>query len=157
LHVDYEGQAAIRLETIQDMAETAAYACPLHRDTAPAVLDTLALVEQAARDLARGAPPGVVSRRFHLGLLDGLTELAATMAAWRGTRRVALSGGCLLNRTLSGELPGRLRERGLVPLSHRFLPPGDGCISLGQAAYGLLLRDETSETGNPQVDGMLSP
>ncbi|NDY56885.1 carbamoyltransferase HypF [Desulfovibrio sulfodismutans] len=149
LQVDYEGQAAIRLETIQDMAETAAYACPLRRDSAPAVLDTLALVDQAARDLARGVPPGVVSRRFHLGLLDGLTELAATMADVRGTRRVALSGGCLLNRTLSRELPDRLRGRGLFPLSHRFLPPGDGCISLGQAAYGLLLRDGTSGTDNP--------
>jgi hydrogenase maturation protein HypF len=138
LHVDHEGQAAIRLEAVQDMAETAAYGCPLKTGDDPAKLDTLALFAQAARDLSRGAPPGAVSRRFHLGLVDGLTELAATMARAHGTRTVALSGGCLLNRTLARELPDRLRGKGLVPLGHVFLPPGDGCISLGQAAYGLL-------------------
>ncbi|MDQ7831180.1 MAG: carbamoyltransferase HypF [Desulfovibrionaceae bacterium] len=137
LHVDHEGQAAIRLETIQDMAETTGYDCPVQAGASPAVLDSRTLFACAAADLARGVSPGAVSRRFHLGLLDGLTELAATMAAWRGTPRVALSGGCLLNRTLSRELPDRLRARGLMPMTHRLLPPGDGCISLGQAAYGL--------------------
>ena len=34
-------------------------------------------------------------------------------------------------------LPRALREKGLTPLTHTQLPPGDACISLGQAAYGL--------------------
>jgi len=157
LHVDYEGQAAIRLESIQDMAETRAYACPVTSGTSPAILDTLALAAQAVGDLARGVPPGTVSRRFHLGLLDGLAQWAATMAALRGTRRVAISGGCLLNRTLSRELPSRLRALGLSPLCHRFLPPGDGCISLGQAAYGLLAGRPATGACISHEKGLFSP
>jgi len=53
---------------------------------------------------------------------------------------VALSGGSMQNRTLARELPDRLRGLGLSPLVHMALPPGDGCISLGQAAYGLWTR-----------------
>jgi len=157
LHVDHEGQAAIRLETIQDMAETTGYDCPVQTGAFPAVLDSRTLFACAAEDLARGVSPGAVSRRFHLGLLDGLTELAATMAAWRGTPRVALSGGCLLNRTLSRELPSRLRALGLSPLCHRFLPPGDGCISLGQAAYGLLAGRPATGACISHEKGLFSP
>ncbi|OLN31134.1 [NiFe] hydrogenase metallocenter assembly protein HypF [Desulfovibrio sp. DV] len=49
---------------------------------------------------------------------------------------MALSGGVLQNRTLAVSLPQALRENGLHPLSHLRLPSNDGCISLGQAAYG---------------------
>ncbi|NMC50049.1 MAG: carbamoyltransferase HypF [Desulfovibrio sp.] len=142
--IDHEGQAAIRLEMIQDLSETRAYDCPLRADTSPAVLDTRTLFAQAARDFARGVPAPAISRRFHLGLMDGLAILAGAMAGTRGTRHVALSGGSMQNRTLARELPDRLRSRGLTPLTHKALPPGDGCISLGQAAYGLWSRAGSS-------------
>ncbi|QLA19498.1 carbamoyltransferase HypF [Desulfolutivibrio sulfoxidireducens] len=138
--IDHEGQAAIRLEMIQDHAETRAYACPVLTDSSPAVLDTRTLFDQAASDFSRGIPAPAISRRFHLGLMDGLTRLAGIMAEARGTRHVALSGGSMQNRTLARELPDRLRGLGLSPLVHMALPPGDGCISLGQAAYGLWTR-----------------
>ena len=40
------------------------------------------------------------------------------------------------NVTFATELPAELTALGLTPLTHRQLPPNDGCISLGQAAYG---------------------
>jgi len=49
---------------------------------------------------------------------------------------VALSGGVMQNLTFAQELPAALAERGLIPLTHKLLSPNDGCISLGQAAYG---------------------
>jgi len=136
LAIDYEGQAAIRLERIQDVSETRPYACPLDCSRDPAVLDTLALFDQAAGDAARGTPVGRVSRRFHLGLTEGLADLAQAMAKGTGLRQVALSGGVLQNRTLAVALPAALQRRGLTPLVHRRLPSNDGCISLGQAAFG---------------------
>lgn len=138
LEIDYEGQAAIVLEHAQDMAETGAYACPVDKTESPARCDTLALFDQAARDAARGATVGQVARRFHLGLAHGLTALAREMAAQTGLRHVALSGGVLQNRTLAALLPEQLRREGLQPLCHRAVVPNDGCISLGQAFYGLL-------------------
>ena len=134
--IDYEGQAAIRLERIQDLAETRPYACPVDLTSDPARLDTLTLFAQAAEDAGRGVAAGRIARRFHLGLISGLAALARAMAKATGLRTVALSGGVLQNRTLAVSLPQALRDNGLHPLSHLRLPSNDGCISLGQAAYG---------------------
>ena len=76
-----------------------------------------------------------LARRFHLGLVEGLAELALSGARRCGVRTVALSGGVLHNRTVALLLPGALERRGLVPLTHHALPPGDGGLSFGQAAW----------------------
>ena len=136
MSITYEGQAAIVLERAQDQNETGAYACPLLTGQAPAVLNSLALFDQAAKDWAKGTPAPVVSRRFHLGLANGLTQAAAELAGQHGLKHVALSGGVFLNRTMMLVLPELLRRAGLIPVVHRHAPPGDGCISLGQAFYG---------------------
>jgi hydrogenase maturation protein HypF len=134
--ISYEGQAAIRLEHARDCGESGAYACPLAEG---GELDTVGLFHQAASDALRGAPAPVVSARFHAGLARGLAEAAAALGREYGTRRVALTGGVFLNRTLSRLVEDHLLSLGLFPLVHELVPPGDGCVSLGQAYYGQLL------------------
>ncbi|EMG36942.1 (NiFe) hydrogenase maturation protein HypF [Desulfocurvibacter africanus PCS] len=143
LKIDYEGQAAIVLEQAQDQNDKAGfegYPCPLlPSPLAPdesTMLDTLTLFRAVHEDFQAGVPTGIISRRFHLGLIEGLAELASALAERTGVRTVALSGGVMLNLTMATLLPEALARRGLVPLSHEQLPPGDACISLGQAAWG---------------------
>lgn len=138
----YEGQAAIALECIQDLGEERAYACPVQIGGEPLVLDTLELFQQVYDDWLRGENPARISRRFHLGLVAGLAEMAATLAAKSMVRHVALSGGVLHNQTISLELPRALMQKGLIPLVHTLLPPGDACISLGQAVWGRLMLED---------------
>lgn len=163
--ITYEGQAAIRLEHAQDAVSphggshadflAHAYPCPLRpapdRDAPDGgetlVLDTHALFRAVHDDWARGVPPGEVALRFHAGLVAGLADMAAAGAAAvapamagvmgevMGVPVVALSGGVMQNLTLSVHLPQALAARGLTVLTHAELPPGDGCISLGQAAW----------------------
>ncbi|HML53374.1 MAG TPA: carbamoyltransferase HypF [Solidesulfovibrio magneticus] len=137
LETTYEGQAAILLERAQDLTEYRPYECPLLADRTPAVLDTSTLFAQAAADAIRGVAAGGIARRFHLGLVAGLTRLAAAMARETGIGAVALGGGVMQNRTLALRLPEALRAAGMQPLAHRRMPANDGCISLGQAAFGL--------------------
>ncbi|MCL1940018.1 MAG: carbamoyltransferase HypF [Desulfovibrionaceae bacterium] len=108
------------------------YPCPFTPDT----LDTHALFAAVHDDIRQGEPVSVIARRFHRSLAVGLAELAAYAAREHGITHVGLSGGCLQNATLAIELSRELEQRGLIPLRHRDLPPGDGCISLGQAAWG---------------------
>ncbi|WP_320169200.1 carbamoyltransferase HypF [Maridesulfovibrio sp.] len=137
--ITYEGQAAILLEKVQDMSEIGAYCCPV-RDTAePFEIDTAALFRQVYEDKVKGVCPGVISRRFHRGLINGLADCACLAAGRTGVKSVGLSGGVMQNLTIAIELPQVLVERGLKPLVHRVLPPNDGCISLGQAVYGQFL------------------
>lgn len=138
----YEGQAAIALERIQDQGEKQAYACPLRTDCDPLILDTLELFCQVHEDWQHGKNPGLISRRFHLGLIQGLANLAEALAAKTGLRHVALSGGVMHNQTISVKLPQALAAKGLTPLVHTLLPPGDACISLGQAVWGRLMLEQ---------------
>lgn len=136
LCAEYEAQAAIRLEHAQDLSETGAYPAPLRVDRAPALLDTRETFRAAHQDWMAGTPAGTMARRFHQGVIAGLADAAAHFAEASGIRTVGLSGGCLLNLTLAEQLPAALRRRGLIVLVHAELPPGDACVSLGQADWG---------------------
>ncbi len=137
----YEGQAAIRLETIAGAAE--AEVEPYHvsapradSETGLLTLPSHELFCAAAGELSLGVEAGRIARRFHLGLARMLADAAAELARLHTVTAVGLSGGCLNNALLATSLSALLRERGLAPLAHRELPPGDGCISYGQSVFG---------------------
>ena len=54
-----------------------------------------------------------------------------------GIRKVALSGGVFQNRLLLELVDDGLAEKGFEVLKHSLIPPNDGGIALGQAAYGM--------------------
>ncbi len=135
----YEGQAAIRLESAITPGPNDPYVVPPSTTDPTSGLHTLpghALFLAAAKDSARGVPVGTIARRFHLGLARMLVDAAATLARRHGIMAVGLSGGCLNNAFLAEALVAHLQECGLTPLLHKILPPGDGCISYGQAVFG---------------------
>lgn len=133
--ITYEGQAAIRLEAAQDISGTTVPPFPIRERDGLMELDTATFFLHLLELRQAGVPVPLLARRFHLGLVDGLAELALSGARRCGVRTVALSGGVLHNRTVALLLPGALERRGLVPLTHHALPPGDGGLSFGQAAW----------------------
>jgi hydrogenase maturation protein HypF len=139
LKIEYEGQAAIRLEKIQDLTENSAYACPVYKQDGKWFLDNLYLFYEAWEEWKQGIAADKISRRFHLGLARGLADWAHKAAQETGIDNIALSGGVLQNLTLGTELSRALKSYGLTPLEHTQVPPNDACISLGQAAYGQLI------------------
>ena len=66
-------------------------------------------------------------------LSKGISELAVSLAAKRGLEKIGLSGGVAYNEHITSCIAGTVREAGLELLTHRQVPCGDGCISLGQA------------------------
>ncbi len=124
-HSQYEGQAPMALEAAFTDAQ---------------IVDGGWAIEAGVLDLRRLlaalAEPGLDARsgsnRFHGTLIAALADWVVQAASATGLRQVALSGGCLLNRVLAEGLSSALRQRGLLPLLPRLLPPNDGAISLGQ-------------------------
>ncbi|MDA8384341.1 MAG: carbamoyltransferase HypF [Betaproteobacteria bacterium] len=125
----FEAHAAMRLESL---AAAHGAVLPLaggYRLTADGNLDFLPLLDALSgiTDQRRGAA------LFHATFSAGLAEWVAPVAAQYGVRRVALGGGCFVNRFLGASLTARLSAHGLTVLHARQAPPNDGGLSLGQA------------------------
>ena len=128
----FEGQAAMMLE---GLAENCGDMAPLAGGwtTAAGVLDLAPLLADLADADADAAGPGRAAARFHATLAAALADWAATAAERLGTRRIAIGGGCWLNRVLTRQVCAALAARGLGVYAASAVPPGDGGLSLGQA------------------------
>jgi hydrogenase maturation protein HypF len=125
----FEGQAAMALEAVADLAEDGGYPVPLVESSAgPSLLDWGPLIEAILEDLRRGRAVSRIAARFHCGLVEGI----AAVARRTGERTVALTGGCFQNRLLTESVARRLEADGFRVLLHRHVPTNDGGISLGQ-------------------------
>jgi hydrogenase maturation protein HypF len=131
--IAFEGQAAMELEWAADPTVKDTYPIDLLAPAGPnepAILDWRPLVAAVLDDLRRGVERGAIAARFHNALVEAIVAVATRV----GTPRVALTGGCFLNRLLTERAAERLAARGFEVLLHRQVPPGDGGISLGQVA-----------------------
>jgi hydrogenase maturation protein HypF len=144
--VSYEGQAAIRLESAVDAGLVADFVAgrknfvpwplPIVGEDGLLGLDSACLFAHLLEARTKGKPVGTIAAAFHLSLAWGLADMAARAASSANVRKVGLSGGVMQNSVMAALLPFCLRERGLEPLVHHELPPGDGGLSLGQAVWG---------------------
>jgi len=125
----YEGQAAMLLE---GLAETHGAVAPLADGYAIDAAGTLDLSPLLAR-LCDERDAGFGAALFHATLAQALAKWALRAATATGIRRVALGGGCFLNRILAAGVRRELEEAGIEVLEARQVPPNDGGLSLGQA------------------------
>ncbi|MEU6784128.1 carbamoyltransferase HypF [Nonomuraea angiospora] len=131
--ITYAGQAVVELEQHADPAERGTYEAGItHGDLL--VVEGADLVRAAAADLAAGACTRAIAGRFHNGLADAVTRACDTLRKATGLTTVALSGGMFQNALLLEATVARLRAAGFRVLKHVRVPPGDGGVSLGQAA-----------------------
>jgi hydrogenase maturation protein HypF len=125
--VSYEGQAAIELEHLAADAPAVPYDCAVREG----VVRGGELVLAAHDDLACGRPRREIAAAFHEGVA---AAFALACAEAGGPRTVALSGGSFQNLRLLASLTRRLEAEGFDVLHHRFVPPNDGGVAVGQAA-----------------------
>ena len=100
-------------------------------------MNTEALVQQIVEAKLQGIDSGALAYLFHQTLAEQI--VAACMEARKSFDRnkVALSGGVFQNRLLLRLTEERLVKNGFEVLRHHMIPPNDGGIAIGQAAYGM--------------------
>ncbi len=128
--VNYEGQAAIELETIADRSVTESY----EFEIAGEKIKAEPVIQSAVDDLLNGVPARVVSAKFHLGVVNLIARIARRVRDERHLNRVALSGGVFQNMFLLESVCRLLGGEGFEVFTHSRVPTNDGGISLGQAA-----------------------
>lgn len=129
--VNYEGQAAIEMETIADVREKQFYEFEIGQD---GIIKADKLIQQATGDLLNEVAPPIVSARFHLGVANMIAQIVRRTRNERRINRVALSGGVFQNVFLLDAVCRLLQREGFQIFTHSRVPTNDGGISLGQAA-----------------------
>jgi hydrogenase maturation protein HypF len=125
----FEGQAAMLYEGLAQAHGAVAALAGGYALGDGGVLDFAPLLAR----LADEADAPRAAALFHATLAAGLADWVEGAAKSSGLRRVALGGGCFLNRILSTELRRGLEARGLEVFEASRVPPNDGGLSLGQA------------------------
>jgi len=126
-----EAQAAIALEklAIGVSSHPTAGFYALERRGALLVIDLpglFAVCQQGKPDVRQCAAI------FHRAVAEAIAELAALLAREAGVKKVLGSGGCFLNRVLSGILTQELAAHELELLLPQRLSPGDQALAVGQ-------------------------
>jgi hydrogenase maturation protein HypF len=131
----YEGQAAMMLEWAADGQATGRrYSFPVRETPAEdprLTIDWLPALEALLADRRAGMEVGAASEALHRGLAAAIVAVAERI----GERRVVVTGGCFQNARLTEAAVAALDAAGFEPAWHRWVPPNDGGIALGQAAW----------------------
>jgi len=129
----FEGETAMALEALCTSPRVLADGWRL----CDGMLDFSVLLDALIdRDPADGAD------LFHGTLAAGLADLARQRLD--GERRLAIAGGCAVNRRLVETLRAMLARDGIELLIPRQAPPGDGGLALGQALIARRVVQERS-------------
>lgn len=131
----YEGETGARLEALARSCLKSESGYPVHVLEEDALVFSWAPLWSALiADLSRGVEPERIAARFHLALIETLTETSLDIARRRGLNRIILSGGVMQNAILADGLAMQLGAAGMKVLQPRQLPVNDGGLCLGQAA-----------------------
>jgi hydrogenase maturation protein HypF len=95
------------------------------------------MLHELLADIEDGAPVSHMAAAFHNALIEALVTVAQRV----GEPRVVLTGGCFQNRYLTERAINRLHHAGFEPVWHQHVPPNDGGIALGQAAWAARLME----------------
>lgn len=101
------------------------------------LLNTEALVKQIVEAKLQGTDSGELAYLFHQTLAEQIVAVCMEARKSSGRNKVALSGGVFQNRLLLRLTEERLGQEGFEVLRHHMIPPNDGGIAIGQAAYGM--------------------
>ena len=146
LTADYEGQAAMELESLArramagtDLAELLEN-CSWQSTTVFSdhrlIWQQDILVQEVLNQLSNGRDSAAVALDFHLCLIQSLFQLLCKLAAETGITQVVLTGGCMQNTLLLEGLFILLERNVFTVYTGMQIPVNDGGIALGQAIIG---------------------
>lgn len=129
----YDGECPMKLEAVS--RETDLKINPEYDSGNGSLeLDTTTSLDQVLQMRRKRIPVPEIAyaAQWHLG--EALAEIACMVSKSEGVKAVGLSGGVAVNRIITKAVLTRIRQEKLQPLIHTNVPPGDGGVSVGQAA-----------------------
>jgi hydrogenase maturation protein HypF len=131
--INFEGQAAIELETIAADGVADGYPFALDADNDADTVDFRPAIERIVAEVRAGTPAPVIAARFHNTVAEAIVEVCRRLRTEERLNRVCLSGGTFQNMKLLARTLAGLRRLEFQVFMHAHVPPNDGGIALGQA------------------------
>jgi hydrogenase maturation protein HypF len=133
LRKQFEGQAAMELESLVDDTPYLPWAYDIERSERQMVFDPRPMFADVVRDLQQGGSVHVIAGRAQETIAQAFSAITVQAAEEADLKTACLSGGCFQNAYLLARCEQLLTQAGLQVLSHREVSANDGGISLGQA------------------------
>ena len=100
-------------------------------------IDHSLIIRGIVRDIKRGISQEAIALKFHHTIARITVDVCERISKHYGITEAALSGGVFQNRLLAELIINALRKRRFSVYTNHQVPPNDGGISLGQAAFAL--------------------
>ncbi len=157
-HVEYEGEAAVRLEaactadpsrlnqskTVDGHWPDGWADCELVVDNQSMVrIDWRPVVQQVVAAIQRGRPVSEIALQFHASVAN----LVAAVAIRWPDYPIVLAGGCFQNRILTEMVIDKLRALDRIIAGPGIIPPNDGGLAAGQLAIAAAILDQEAQQG----------
>src|SRR3989339_474035 len=145
--VNYEGQAAIKLESIVDEHIIEHYPFDINsnvgtRCSVSFIIQWQPVIKKIIEDMQHKTSIPIISARFHNSVVEMVVQVCTMLRNSKGINDIVLSGGIFQNNFLLSRLVKKLKLQGFTVYSHKKVPSNDGGISLGQA----VIASERSKT-----------
>jgi hydrogenase maturation protein HypF len=128
----FEGQAAMLLESACDLSAAGAYPLPIC-DGEPITLDWRPLIVGVVNDLAASVDSESIAMKFHRSLASGIIAMCSQFHEVP----IVLSGGCFNNRILTELVADRFNRRSQHLGLPGPIPVNDGGLAAGQLAVAV--------------------
>ncbi|MEM3421154.1 MAG: carbamoyltransferase HypF [Candidatus Hadarchaeum sp.] len=131
----YEGEPAIKLEAAAGGGEPGEAKIEPHIEKVDGklILNTSKLLLDIISAMKKHIPRKHIAAAAQLAIARGLGQIALEVARSEGIEVIGASGGVFCNRAITVALRKEVEKAGLKFIRHELLPPGDGCLSVGQA------------------------
>lgn len=139
--VQFEGQAAMMLESACELDSEGAY-CFDFRSDGVTELDWRPVIYSILQDRQLGVSTGTLAMRFHRGLADAITFFCGRLAELP----VVLGGGVFQNKILIELLQASFERTGQTLGTPGIIPPNDGGLAAGQLAIGAAITRQQRNT-----------
>jgi hydrogenase maturation protein HypF len=135
--VDFEGQAAMELESICQLKYKGNYSYNIiQKAESEFIIDTENMFYQIIDDLKNNKDREEIATKFHNTLADITVSMCVKIREKYKINKVVMSGGVFQNSFLLTQTIKRMKKQNFALFLHKKMPPNDACISLGQAVIG---------------------
>lgn len=127
---EYEGELAILLENYANSNIDESYQFIFNKETNEIELNQM--LQELVSDILSGKSKNIIATKFHNGFSNVIAETVVYFSKIHKIEYVSLSGGVMQNMKLLNNIMNKLKDNGIKPLIHKYVPANDAGIALGQ-------------------------